>query len=360
MTFLFNIQFCILLLLCTSFSFGAAPKDTLYNFSCSEDHSVLLNDVTCHLLHKKQWSFAYTFTNIGRGDNRVGGAKISDEKLFENYMMVPNQMSMHMHMLMLMYGLTDKLTLMAMLQYVSNSMIMNMPPPVAMSSMPGMNMGTAVYGGPVGQYSASFGDSRITALYQLLDRNRNKLFLNAGLSLPTGSVSETGPTMSGANNKMPYNMQTGTGTFCLLPSITYLNQKNAFSFGFNAGSNIKLGTNSEGYAFGNTYFAAAGAGYSWKQWINNSIRIEAVKTNQIRGYDKDVAVLMNNDPNSNSLHYGGNWLNLYLGMDLFTKLGSAHDNRFRIEYGIPIWQNINGPQLSILSFLSIGWYHTIN
>jgi hypothetical protein len=348
MIFLQYLQGCILLLLCTTLSYGSTlPKDTL-NKSCDENHPAFLIDASSHLLKKKQYLFSYNFTNINMQGNRMGTEKITDAKLFEDYMMAPNKMGMQMHMLMLMYGVSNKLT-------------MNMPPPApAVMSMPGMNMGGTAYMGPEAQYASNIGDSKIIAVYKLLDVNRHQILLNSGFNLPTGSVTEMGPTLQGTNKKLPYNMQTGTGTFGFLPALTYMYKKNRLSYGLNFGGNIKLGTNTEGYAFGNTYFGSAGIGYSWFKWINNSIRIEKLYSGQIQGYDKDIALLMYNDPNSNSLHTGGQWLNFYFGMDLFTNVGAANENRFHFEYGVPVSQNINGPQLATLSMLSIGWFHTIN
>ncbi|MEM8502201.1 MAG: hypothetical protein AAF716_03500 [Cyanobacteria bacterium P01_D01_bin.1] len=59
--------------------------------------------------------------------------------------------------------------------------------------------------------SEGFGDLKIGRLYTLLDRNRQRVHLNLGFSLPTGSIEERDTTPMGPDQILPYPMQIGSG-----------------------------------------------------------------------------------------------------------------------------------------------------
>jgi nitrous oxide reductase accessory protein NosL len=89
------------------------------------------------------------------------------------YMMAPTRMTMDMHMLMVMYGLTDRLTLMGMATYQMNTMDML------------MNMGMGNRAEPP-MRTNGFGDTELRGIYQI-----NKYLVGSlGLSIPTGSINE--------------------------------------------------------------------------------------------------------------------------------------------------------------------------
>ena len=83
-------------------------------------------------------------------------------------------MRMPMQMGMVMYGLSNKINLMVMGHYMSCSMDMVHK----MGSM-SHNMTSTVMG---------LGDTRISALMNLLNGSNQQLIANIGLSLPTGSI----------------------------------------------------------------------------------------------------------------------------------------------------------------------------
>lgn len=60
---------------------------------------------------------------------------------------------------------------------------------------------------------------------------RHCLHFNAGLSLPTGSIDKQDATPMGPNSKLPYPVQLGSGTYDLLPGLTYNGQDRDLSWG---------------------------------------------------------------------------------------------------------------------------------
>ena len=65
-----------------------------------------------------QWMVGYQFMVEKLDGNLVGTHDISEAKILERFSATPTDMTMQMHMAMVMYAPTDKLTLMAMLPYV--------------------------------------------------------------------------------------------------------------------------------------------------------------------------------------------------------------------------------------------------
>jgi len=321
---------------------------------CRPDGHAPLGVLADHIHAKGEWTLSYTYMNMMMHGNRIGVSKVDDNQLYQTYMMSPDKMTMQMHMFMVMYSLTDKLTFMGMLNYSVFSMSMNVIPLSMMMNMPGMNNANM----PTSSKTNGIGDTQLFALYKLMEKNRQRFILSMGLSLPTGSITKNGTTMLGDNQRLAYPMQLGTGTFNLLPALTYVCQKDLFSFGTAASANIKMGTNSQGYTWGNEYKLTGWIAYKCSRWLSTSIRVEGVSVGKMTGYDPLIYPLSVNDPSANSNNYGGQRANLYFGLNLFKEKCSLKGNRLLLEYGIPVYQNLNGPQMSMQSNLSAGWQYT--
>src|SRR5579872_2454062 len=94
---------------------------------CDGNTQAPLGVMTDHIHNKGQWMVTYTYMNTMLQGNNIGASKASDNAVYnENYMMAPETMEMQMHMVMAMYGVTDRLTLMAMGGYAMSNMSMNM------------------------------------------------------------------------------------------------------------------------------------------------------------------------------------------------------------------------------------------
>lgn len=170
--------------------------------------------------------FSYRFMRMDMAGNRYGTTGLSSTQVLEQFPVTPTEMTMDMHMLGVMYAPTDELTVSVMAPYIFKSMdhVTRM----------GVNFTTQADG---------FGDIRLMGLYKILDQDRQRLHLNAGISFPTGSTNQRDDTPAGPDQVLPYPMQLGSGTFDLLPGITYLGQSDHWSWGGQALGTIRLGTN---------------------------------------------------------------------------------------------------------------------
>jgi len=120
---------------------------------------------------------------------------VSQEEVLSEFMVSPTAMTMQMHMFGLMYGVSDKLMLMAMMPYSFLSMDL-----------------TNRMGEIFTTRSEGIGDMKLSGTYILYQQANQKLLLNVGVSVPTGSINERDNTPV-TDQKLPYPMQLGSGTY---------------------------------------------------------------------------------------------------------------------------------------------------
>ena len=57
-------------------------------------------------------------------------------------------------------------------------------------------------------------------------------------------------------------------------------------------------------------------------------------------------------------NFGGQKANVYLGLNFYAYKSSLRGARLLIEYGLPVYQNLNGPQMSVHSIVQAGLQYT--
>jgi hypothetical protein len=155
--------------------------------------------------------------------------------------------------------------------------------------------------------------------------------------------------MVGANERLPYSMQSGTGSVSILPDVTFTHQFNKILVGANAGADLKINNNNAGYKFGNEYHANVWTSYKLLPFISGSLRAEWVATEKITGTDPEIssAIKEMSDPSNITGNYGGTKCSAYAGLNAHFKKYFLKKLQFQIEYGVPFFENLNGPQMSL-------------
>ncbi len=82
-----------------------------------------------HVHEKGKFGIAYGYMNMAMQGNQSGTSSVSNTAVWTNYTVAPAKMNMQMHMLMPMYGITNRLTVMAMINYNINTMTMDLSTP---------------------------------------------------------------------------------------------------------------------------------------------------------------------------------------------------------------------------------------
>jgi len=308
-----------------------------------------------HMHNKGEWMVSYRYQYMNMQGNRIGTSSVSPEFIATTIRnpngppptlrVVPTKMTMEMHMVGGMYAPTDWLTLMFMTMYSHKSM--------DNITFQG-GAGTAVLGS-FNTKSSGLGDTKISGMVRLLNNGKHKVHLNAGVSLPTGDTDEADDvfTPMGARPtlRLPYAMQLGSGTYDLLPGITYSGTSDRFNWGAQYMGTIRTGSNN-GYRFGNKQELSSWLSYQWQPWVSTSTRIAYSHEEQIKGSDTLIAApVQTADPEN----YGGDIVNLFFGLNLAGQTGRLRGHRLAAEVGIPLHRDLNGPQLETDLIITGSW-----
>ena len=299
-----------------------------------------------HMHKAGEWMISYRYMRMHMDGNRNGTNDLSPEEIvtdFSNpnappptFRVVSTEMTTQMHMFGFMYAPSDWLTLMAMGNYTVK------------------DMDHITFKGPAGTTrlgtfsteSQGFGDTKAAALVRLYDDETHHAHVNLGFSIPTGSITEEdqvlAPTGATPKLRLPYAMQLGSGTFDLMPGLTYTGHHEKLGWGSQFSSTFFLGDNDEGWSFGDRYELTAWGSYLLDDWISTSLRLTGITQGTINGRDDQIAAPVTTaDPDN----YGGQKLILGLGANLVGQEGLLRGHRLGFEFGIPIYQDLNGPQL---------------
>ncbi|MEL7013513.1 MAG: transporter, partial [Pseudomonadota bacterium] len=154
--------------------------------------------------------------------------------------------------------------------------------------------------------------------------------------------------------RLPYSMQLGSGTYDLLPGITYTGRSGNMGWGAQARGIFRLGDNVEGYALGNELALTGWVSYQPQPAVSFSARIEAKTLGDIDGLDPMiVGPVQTADPDN----YGGETINLFAGLNYVVQRGSLRGHRLALEAGLPIYRDLNGPQLETDWTVTAGWQY---
>lgn len=336
----------------TLFMIAAALADSA---SRPDDHAPI-SVMADHYHNAGEWMLSYRYMRMDMSGNRLGSDRIDPDtiattaanRFFGQPMqpptlrVVPTAMSMDMHMLGTMYAPSDGITLMAMVNYLIK------------------DMDHLTYAGPTGSEvlgrfttrSEGLGDASISALIRLYEQNGQRLHLQAGLSLPLGSITKRDriltPMGMRPRPRLPYPMQLGSGTWDPILGLTWSRLGERFGAGVQWRSVLRVHDNDENYRLGDEHSLTGWLSWRFDDRLSASLRLEGYRRGNISGQDPAIiAPVQTADPDRQgvdrwSLGLGVNWL-----------IGGGH--RLAAEWRRPIDQDLDGPQLETDDVVTLGW-----
>lgn len=342
-----------------AFTPNALGHDGEYHPEFADGHAPI--GVMADHTHKKgEWMLSYRYMRMGMEGSRIGTNEVTPEEIVStvpnrfadisgqppNLRIVPTRMNTDMHMAGVMYGLTDRITLMGMGSYVSREM--------DHTTFAG-GMGTNVQGHFTTR-SEGFGDTRLAALVSLYEKWNTNVHLTLGMSLQTGSIDKTDNILTPMGGtptvRLPYPMQLGSGTFDFTPGLTYRGRKGLTSWGTQYEGRVRLERNRFDYSLGDIHMATAWASYRPMPSLSFSARVKARTQGRIDGIDPNIiGPVQTADPD----FQGGQRVDILGGVNYAVQSGVLKGHRLAVEYGMPVFQDLNGPQLQNTSTLTIGW-----
>jgi hypothetical protein len=284
---------------------------------------------------------------LGQGTNAVGMSPAASP--YNQYMMPSLSQSMDMFMFMPMWGVTEDITLMAMINYMYMSMPNNMNMP--MMGVNNVSMSPMNNGGIM--------DTDFDLIYRI----SHDFVGTFQVSAPTGSTQQAyNPAgMAGYqpgacngfykgtgcwNQLTAYGMQMGAGVPGLMPALTYnwITADEEWNLGGQASYNAYAGTNN-GWSPGNMFKLSLWAQHElfddWTVWLRSNFTDQAQIqgcSNQISGvaYCQNPSLTNTIMPGFNPSMYGGKVATLLLGFSYTYGMFSIG-----VEGGIPVYQNLN-------------------
>ena len=271
-----------------------------------------------------KWMVGYQYM-FEKLDGLLDGANgISQADVLARFETTPTDMTMHMQMGMIMYAPTDAFSVMAMLPHTS------------------MSMGELHRDGTRStERSSGIGDLEVRGLYSLYQAKdlRHRILANVGVGLPTGSVNQ----VDGEGIRTEYPMQTGSGTYSLLPGVAYLGQALPGSWGANANATMRFRRNEHAYRLGNRYEPSLWVGRQLTHLVSLSTGASGEFWNNIHGSDSllDPA----DEPTKDSNRQGGKRLSTSAQLTVHPANGLFKDAQFLVQGDTPVMQSLDGPQL---------------
>lgn len=287
------------------------------------------------------------------GTMKHGSASVADAEVVANACgsggctTTPERMKMGMHMFHLMYAPTDWLTLSVMPMLINKEMSMR---PLRGTA------GSDLHEHP---HSADgLGDTRVAGLVKLLDGGTHDLHAGIALSIPTGDIDLTlDGTDASTSELQGYGMQLGSGTWDLIPSVTYTGSRGSWSWGGQVSATVRLESeNSLGYRLGDQFQATAWAGYKLKPWLTTTLR--GVYTDRAGIHGESRRANAQTSPTDFTDNYGGSFWDVGVGLELGTAEGRFSNHTLQLEWVEPVQHDYDGYRLEREGKLNVAWsYH---
>jgi len=361
--FLFKTFYCLaltLLILTFGYSHLASAKESmdLTELSLEElmDIEILSSNVLgTHTHLKGEWMVGYNYMHMHMGGNRSGTTDQTEDQVLDDFVVAPLWMDMDMHMVMLMRGVTDDLTMMWMLPYIYKKM--------QHINRMGVKFDTTSHGPGDLKWTNTY------ALYGNVKRDEHsvvtwgphRILLHGGVSFPTGSINKEDTTPSGVKGTLPFPMQLGSGTFDFLPGISYLGESNSgnWAWALETKETVRIGKNSHNYRLGNQYFISGRLARKLTEKTSLSMKIDHTIWGNVHGHDSLKNPTSNPTVSTKRPDLRrGERIDLFIGIDFYQKAKSGEvnkGNRFGLEFGFPVYQSLEGPQLEVDWQMNFAW-----
>ena len=294
-----------------------------------------------HMHKMGEWMVSYRYMSMEMEGLLAGSKDISANDANSTFGfplgMLPKDMKMDMHMFGTMYAISNKWTLMAMVNYLDNEM-----------SMQSAMMGT--------MESKGISDIKLAGLYDLAQwDDGRRVHLKLGLNLPTGSIDEK----DSMSRILGYGMQLGSGTYDFEPAITYLGQTENYSYGEQIGGILRIGENDRDYTLGNKFEATLWGARKITDSLSASAKLDYTSQSEIDGSDSrlDARNMMMASPGFQTASQGRDITTFGLGLNYYFQNGGLSGHRLATEWETPIDQKVNGVQLELDSTWTFGWQY---
>jgi hypothetical protein len=191
-----------------------------------------------------------------------------------------------------------------------------------------------------------FSDLTTSGVLKIYDDQINRIQIVTGFAYPlssdTQNISLLQSNATYSNERAFYSLQPGSRTFDYLPGASYVGAAFPWSWGLSYRGRIPLSNNSQGWRFGDLHEFNSWVGYNYFPAVTSTIRLSNTLQGRIQGHDPQISGgSVPTDPN----FYGGYLTEIFGGITIDGALIQHKEFSIEIESGVPIYQNLNGPQI---------------
>ncbi len=191
-------------------------------------------------------------------------------------------------------------------------------------------------------------DVQVAGSVGLSFRDREQAEFTLGLRVPTGSTRET--ERSGTGFRLPYFQQLGGGTYAVEPGFRWTRWGKDWSFGAGAHASLPFDRNDQGWRLGEVLHGQAWASRRVDAYRSIVLGLEYEHKEPVEGADPLLAPTF--DPSEDPEHTGGQLFALNAGVHMEVEAG----HHVALEIGLPIWQDLNGPQIEQDFHFRVAWW----
>ena len=185
--------------------------------------------------------------------------------------------------------------------------------------------------------SEGLGDVRFSMIVPFIRKGAESSQIHIGIDAPTGAFRRQGGTAI----RLPYAAQPGNGTWDLEWGWTYKGELKRFSWGGQAVGRHPVARNGLEYREGSRFTGRLWGVVRVFSGLDVSLRAEWEKQNEIEGFDRSLRPTV--DPLENPELYDRTSITLSPGMSI--EIPALGGQRIGVEIGIPVYQDVDGPQL---------------
>ena len=307
-----------------------------------------------------RWSIGYRFVWARFDGNRDGTDDVSTEEMIfrpgqesrttDNFPVVPLRISQQAHLVEIGFNATDQLGLRLLIPFIYQETD-------HCSVVPGFESFLIS--------SSGVGDVNLSASYPLWNSGSHFILATAGLSLPMGSIDELGPTPRDAtmDTQLPYTMQIGSGTFDLTPGFVYSGRAETLRWGGELRGTLRLGETDRDYTLGNRLALTTWVKRRVNDWFEPSFSLIGQRWEEIDGEDTSLRIDTPDAPSpfpypaavTDPTKFGGTKIVAQVSAALRLPGDSFAGQSLDLEFGIPAYQSLNGPQPNEIWRIGAGW-----
>ena len=282
-----------------------------------------------HTHQKRDWTFSYRYVRMKSEDLLAGTDPVDIGDALAVYDSVPTEQVINRHLFGVMYAPRDRFTFALSLPYIENEV-------------------EVTDGSSRHKWrTRGIGDAQLLFLIPFVQKGEEMTHVRVGMSFPTGSIFETDDDGS----RLPYAMQLGSGTWDIQWAITYTGAHRRLSWGSQFEGQYRIGTNEIGYRLGTDYLASIWMTGSLLEWVSISGRFAWKRLGNIHGADPTLDKTVN--PLNDNMNRAGTRLEIGPGLNILLPFLGAQ--RLAMEVVIPVYQDLDGPQLSEKLTFTAGW-----